>query len=82
MTVCVKYPSLMKFGTTYTSRISGASSKSNPAAASRMEGSSFQKQQATCPKSPRRRIAAACARLGALESGLVVEPCPTISNAV
>src|SRR5262249_31161306 len=38
---------------------------------------------ATCHsrKLPRRRISAACASVGALESGFTVEPCATINNA-
>ena len=77
MTVRVKYPSLMKLGTTYTSRMAG----SNSSGQSRKDGSSFQNTQATSANTPRRRMAAACARLGAPESGLTVEPCPTMSRA-
>ena len=78
MTVRVKYPSLMKLGTTYTSRIVAGSKSSGQ---SRRPGSSFQNAQATSANWPRRRMAAACARLGAPESGLTVEPCPMMSRA-
>src|SRR5687767_476951 len=49
--------------------------------ASRRLGSSFQKQQATSAKTPRRRMAAAWARVGALEAGFTVEPWPTMRSA-
>src|SRR5213593_2962384 len=69
----------MKFGTTYTSRID---SGSNTKIASRKLGSSFQKAHSTPAKAFRRRISAACASVGALESGFTVEPCATINRAL
>src|SRR5437867_10126744 len=68
----------MKFGTTQTSRIDSGSNKNN---ASRKLGSSFQNAQPTFAKIFRRRISAACASVGALESGFTVEPCATINSA-
>src|SRR5436190_18576717 len=67
----------MKFGTTYTSRIDLGSNRNN---ASRKLGSSFQKAHSTFAKIFRRRISAACAMVGALESGFTVEPCATIKR--
>src|SRR5436190_21519121 len=69
----------MKFGTTQTSPIDSASNKKS---ASRKLGSSFQNAQPTSAKTFRRRISAACASDGALESGLTVEPCATLIRAV
>jgi hypothetical protein len=46
-----------------------------------MLGSSFQKQHCTSAKRSRRRISAACARFGGLESGFTVDPWPTINKA-
>src|SRR5882724_2784573 len=68
----------MKFGTTQTSRIDSGSNRNN---ASRKLGSSFQNAHSTLAKMLRRRISAACARVGALESGFTVEPCATMSSA-
>src|SRR6266511_894350 len=68
----------MKFGTTQTSRIDSGSNKKS---ASRKLGSSFQKPHSTSAKILRRRISAACASVGALESGFTVEPCATIRSA-
>src|SRR5258705_4093597 len=67
----------MKFGTTQTSRIDSGSNRNN---ASRKLGSSFQNAHSTLAKISRRRISAACARVGALESGFTVEPCATINS--
>ena len=69
----------MKFGTTHTSQIDFGSNKK---IASRRLGSSFQKAQPTSAKIFRRRIFAACASVGALESGFTVEPCATIKSAL
>src|SRR5438876_10632810 len=68
----------MKFGTTHTSQIDFGSNKK---IASRRLGSSFQKAHPTSAKIFRRRISAACASVGALESGFTVEPCATIKSA-
>src|SRR5438046_5287275 len=69
----------MKFGTTYTFLIvSGLKRK----IASRRLGSSFQNAHATSTKISRRRISAACASVGALESGFTVDPWPTMSSAL
>jgi hypothetical protein len=67
----------MKFGTTQTSRID---SGSNEKIASRKLGSSFQKAHSTPAKIFRRRISAAWANVGALESGFTVEPWATIKR--
>src|SRR5436309_11361510 len=69
----------MKFGTTQTYLIVSGSNKK---IASRRLGSSFQKAQPTSAKTFRRRISAACASVGALESGFTVEPWPTIKSAL
>src|SRR5438874_5490499 len=69
----------MKFGTTWTSRTDFGSNKKS---ASRKLGSSFQNAQLTSRKILRRLISAACANVGALESGFTVEPCATIRRAV
>src|SRR5206468_5130628 len=69
----------MKFGTTQTSPIDSGSNRNN---ASRKLGSSFQNAHSTSAKIFRRRISAACASVGALESGFTVEPCPTIKRAL
>src|SRR5437773_9551586 len=69
----------MKFGTTHTSQIDFGSNKK---IASRRLGSSFQKAQPTWAKIFRRRISAACASVGALDSGFTVEPCATIKSAL
>src|SRR5213083_3494532 len=69
----------MKLGTTNTSRIVSSAKKNR---ASRRLGSSFQNAQPTSAKTFRRRISAACASVGALESGLTVEPCATIKSAL
>src|SRR5438874_13790827 len=69
----------MKFGTTQTSRIDSGSNKNS---ASRKLGSSFQKAHSTSAKTFRRRISAACASVGALESGFTVEPWATMRRAV
>src|SRR3954452_5911287 len=68
----------MKFGTTETSRIDSGSNKNN---ASRKLGSSFQNAHSTSANMFRRRISAACASVGALESGFTVEPCATTNKA-
>src|SRR6266568_3679797 len=68
----------MKFGTTQTSRIDSGSNKNS---VSRRLGSSFQKAHPTSAKTFRRRISAACASVGALESGFTVEPWATIRSA-
>ena len=57
MTVRVEELSTYEFGTTQTSLMAGSRKKRS---ASRRLGSSFQKQQATSAKIPRRRISAAC----------------------
>jgi hypothetical protein len=57
-------------------------SGSNKKSASRKLGSSFQKAHATSAKIFRRRISAACASVGALESGFTVEPWATIKSAL
>ena len=49
--------------------------------ASRMEGSSFQKQTWTSAKMPRLRISSAWSKYGVEESGFSVEPWPTIKRA-
>src|SRR5437870_1772792 len=69
----------MKFGTTQTYLIVSGSNKK---IASRRLGSSFQNAHSTSAKIFRRRISAACASVGALESGFTVEPCATINNPV
>src|SRR6266513_5170057 len=69
----------MKFGTTQTSPIDSGSNRNN---ASRKLGSSFQNAHSTSAKIFRRRISAACASVGALESGFTVEPCATTNSAV
>jgi hypothetical protein len=69
----------MKFGTTQTSRIDSGSNKKS---ASRKLGSSFQNAHSTSAKIFLRRISAACANVGALESGFTVEPCATMRSAV
>src|SRR6266513_6219499 len=69
----------MKFGTTQTSPIDSGSNRNN---ASRKLGSSFQNAHSTSAKIFRRRISAACASVGTLESGFTVEPCPTIKRAL
>src|SRR6266478_4345271 len=56
-------------------------SGSNKKITSRKLGSSFQNAQPTSAKISRRRISAACASVGALESGFTVEPCATINSA-
>src|SRR5207253_4752932 len=56
-------------------------SGSNKKRASRRLGSSFQNAQPTSAKFFRRRISAACARVGALESGFTVDPCATMRSA-
>src|SRR6267378_1339336 len=68
----------MKFGTTQTSPTDSGSNRNN---ASRKLGSSFQNAHSTSAKIFRRRISAACASVGALESGFTVEPCATINSA-
>src|SRR5438093_12229990 len=68
----------MKFGTTQTYLIVSGSNKK---IASRRLGSSFQNAHCTSAKIFRRRISAACASVGALESGFTVEPWPTIKRA-
>src|SRR5437870_10350337 len=68
----------MKFGTTQTCRVRSGSNKKSP---SRKLGSSFQKAHPTSAKIFRRRISAACASVGALESWFTVEPCATIKSA-
>src|SRR5438094_3686043 len=55
---------------------------SNRNIASRKLGSSFQNAHPTSAKTFRRRISAACPRVGALESGFTVEPWATIRSAV
>src|SRR3989441_2290581 len=55
---------------------------SNKKIASPKLGSSFQDALPTSAKTFRRRISAACASVGALESGFTVEPCPTMRSAV
>src|SRR5207247_7713996 len=55
---------------------------SNRNIASRKLGSSFQNAHPTSAKSLRRRISAACASVGALESGFTVEPWATIKSAL
>src|SRR5437762_5901064 len=67
----------MKLGTTHTSRITSGSNRNT---ASRKLGSSFQNAHFTSAKIFRRRMSAACARVGALESGFTVEPCATIKR--
>src|SRR5437660_11333369 len=69
----------MKFGTTETFLIVSGSKRKT---ASRRLGSSFQNAHATSAKIFRRRISAACASVGALESGFTVEPWATIKRAV
>src|SRR6266571_632650 len=69
----------MKFGTTETFLIVSGSKRK---IASRRLGSSFQNAHCTSPKMFRRRISAACASVGALESGFTVEPCPTMRSAL
>ena len=69
----------MKFGTTETSR---NDSESNRKSASRKLGSSFQNPHSTAAKIFRCRISAACASVGALESGFTVEPCATMRSAL
>src|SRR6266511_2674245 len=69
----------IKFGTTQTSRIDSGSNKKS---ASRRLGSSFQKAHPTSAKISRRRISAACASVGALESGFTVEPWATMRSAI
>src|SRR4029453_5998564 len=69
----------MKFGTTETSRTDSGSNRNN---ASRKLGSSFQNAHSTFAKIFRRRISAACASVGALESGFTVEPWATIKSAL
>src|SRR5687767_11298720 len=68
----------MKLGTTKISWMAGSRKKKR---ASRRLGSSFQKQQATSAKTPRPRMAEACARVGVLEAGFTVEPWPTMRRA-
>src|SRR5467141_904958 len=69
----------MKFGTTQTYLIVSGSNKK---IASRRLGSSFQNAHCTLAKIFRRRISAACASVGALESGFTVEPCATTNSAL
>src|ERR1700756_1302204 len=69
----------MKFGTTKTSRVVSSAKKNR---ASRRLGSSFQNAHCTSAKIFRRLISAACASVGALESGFTVDPWPTIKSAL